>query len=259
MKIIAVANQKGGVAKTTTVVNLAYELACLSQKVLLIDLDPQASATSSIFGNIEFEKTIHDLFVSDIPVEQIIQRSNIFNVDVIPSDIMLSGIDIQIAQMIGREKILYHKIKDLKNYDVVIIDSPPSLGLLTINALTTAKELLITICPEYFSLRGITLLESTIKKIQENLDNPIKIVGVLITRYKSRVITNDAISIIKDHFADTMFNTAIPENIKIEEAHNKHVPVRKYDPSCKGAIAYQQLAEEVLSRWQNQKLTTHSL
>ena len=257
-KITAIVNQKGGVAKTTTAVNLAFELAESNNKILLVDLDPQASATSAIFGNKEFAASIHDLLLSKAPIEDLIQHSTEFNIDVIPSDITLSGIDLQIAQLVGREKILQHKIKYL-DHDIILIDTPPSLGLLTVNALTACHDVLIAICPEYFSLKGISLLEDTINTVRTNLDASISIFGIVVTRYKDRVITKDALSIIQDYFKDALFKTIIPDNIKIEEAHNAHLPVRKYDPTSKGANSYKDLAMEFLEKWEKQKSTTHSL
>jgi chromosome partitioning protein len=253
-KVTAIVNQKGGVAKTTTAVNLAYELAQAGQKVLLVDLDPQASATASVFGNNEFTPTSFDLFLSQASPRDVIRRSSEFNIDLIPSDIMLSGIDLQISQLVGREKILQHKIRDLE-YDIILLDTPPSLGLLTVNALTACQDILITICPEYFSLKGISLLEETIQTIRTNLDASLDLFGVVVTRFRERVITKEAFGIIKDHFAGKVFNTVIPENIKIEEAHNAHLPVSRYDPDSKGASAYQDLAKEFLEKCQEQSST----
>jgi len=253
----AIVNQKGGVAKTTTAVNLAFELAELGKNILVVDLDPQASTTSSIFGNKEFDLSVYDLLLSKAPVEDIIHTSKEFKVDVLPSDITLSGVDLQISQLVGREKILQHKLVGLP-YDLILIDTPPSLGLLTVNALTASDNIIITICPDYFSLKGIALLESTIETVKNNLDANIKVFGTIVTRYRERVITKDALKIIRDHFGDNVFTSMIPENIKIEEAHNVHLPVRKYDSNSKGAQSYRDLAKEFLKRWPEQKSTTPS-
>jgi len=245
MRVIAVANQKGGVAKTTTCVNLASEFA-LGSRVLVVDIDAQASASSSVLGNTDRAKSMYDVMSGPTPIEEIIEHSDAFGFDIAPADILLSGIELQVAQVMGREKILTKKLKNL-NYDLVFIDTPPSLGLLTVNALTAADSVLVTICPEYFSLRGIALLEKTVNSVREQLESPVRIGGVLITRYRDRVVTREAEKIIRDYFGDRVFKTMIAENIRLEEAHNAHLPVSKYDPSSKGAQAYKELASEILN------------
>jgi len=245
MRVIAIANQKGGVAKTTTCVNLASEFAMAGNRVLLIDLDAQASATGSILGNVDYEKSMYDVMAGPTPIAEIVQRSDSFELDVAPSDILLSGIELQVAQLMGREKILSKKLKDI-DYDMVFIDTPPSLGLLTINALTAADSVLVTICPEYFSLRGIALLEKTVDSVREQLDSPVRIGGVLITRYRNRVVTREAEKIIRDYFGERVFDTVISENIRLEEAHSAHQPISKYDSSSKGAQAYRQVVREIV-------------
>jgi len=245
MKTIAVANQKGGVAKTTTCVNLAAEFAAAGNKVLVIDLDAQASATCSVMGNIERDKSIYDVLVGSTPITEIIEHSETFGFDIVPSDILLSGLELQIAQIMGREKLLKKKLQGI-DYDYVLIDTPPSLGLLTINALTAADTVLVTICPEYFSLKGIALLEDTVNNVRNHLDSPVTIGGVLITRFRERIVTREAEQIIREHFGESVFKTTIAENIRLEEAHNAHQPVSKYDPASKGAQAYRELAREIL-------------
>ena len=245
MRVIAVANQKGGVAKTTTCVNLAAEFAAVGKKVLVIDIDAQASASSSVLGNTDREKTMYDVMSGATPIDEIIEHSDSFGFDLAPGDILLSGVELQVAQVMGREKILCKKIKGL-DYDIVLIDTPPSLGLLTVNALTAADSVLVTICPEYFSLRGIALLETTVNSVREQLESPVRIAGVLVTRYRDRVVTREAEKIIRDYFGIRVFKTVIAENIRLEEAHNAHQPISKYDPASKGAQAYKDLAREIL-------------
>lgn len=245
MRVIAVANQKGGVAKTTTVVNLAHELARSGRRTLVIDIDAQASATSSVLGNAERDKSMYDVMSGPAALPDIIVHSDAFEFDIAPSDILLSGIELQVAQVMGREKILAKKLRGL-DYDLVFIDTPPSLGLLTVNALTAADSVLVTICPEYFSLRGIALLERTVGNVREQLESPVQIGGVLITRYRERVVTREAERIIRDYFGPRVFRTMIGENIKLEEAHSAHLPVSKYDAASKGAQAYRDVVAEIL-------------
>lgn len=246
MRRIVVANQKGGVAKTTTSVNLAAELARSGAKVLLIDLDPQGSATSSIFGNATFARTICNVLVDRLDIQEVIRNSDAFGIHVAPSDIALSAAPLRIAAQIGREKILFQYTRQL-DYDYMIVDSPPSLGLLTINALTACNELIVPLCPEFFSLKGIKLLEEVVEEVKTGLESEIELTGVLITRYRERVITREARDAIESYFKTKVFNAIIPENIKMEEAHNAHLPIWKYDSQCKGAQAYAMLAQEVMN------------
>lgn len=246
MRKIVIANQKGGVAKTTTAVNLAAELAHAGAEVLLIDMDPQNSATSAVFGRADFEFTTYHVLIDRIPPRRAIQYSENFGIDIIPSDIELSTVPLRIYQEIGREKLLADCIGEL-DYDYLIIDAPPSLDLLTVNALTAANELIVPICPEYFSLKVVTLLEEIVEKVKTGLKADLTLLGVLITRFRERIVTNEAKNAIINYFGEKVFTTLIPENIKIEEAHNAHLPVYKYDSTCKGAQAYASLAQEVIN------------
>lgn len=244
MRRICVANQKGGVAKTTTAINLAAELAREGKKVLLIDLDPQYSSTVAIFGNPRFEYNIYHVIVDNLDINAAIQHSDAFGIDVVPSDIELSVASLRVNQ-IGREKILYHCTRNLK-YDFMILDAPPSLDFLTVNALTACEELLIPICPEFFSLKGIKIFEGIIENIRAELNKELIVTGILITRFRERTVTNEAQVAIRNYFGEKVFATVIPENIKVEEAHNAHLPVYKHDSKSKGAEAYHLLAQEIM-------------
>ena len=244
-RTIVIINQKGGVAKTTTAVNLAADLGD-TRRVLLVDFDPQRSATSSIFGNVTFEFSCFDLLFEHATPKEVIQPSADFGVDVIPSDIMLSSAELRLASMMGRERFLARCLARVKSYyDICIIDTPPALGLLSINALVAADEVLIPVCPDYFSLKGVKLLEDTIESVRRNLCARLSLLGVLMTRYKKRIITDSACDAIAAYFGPKLFKTTIPDNIRIEEAHNAHLPLRKYDARCKAAVAYRELAKEI--------------
>ena len=246
MRTIAIVNQKGGVAKTTTALNLGAEIARKGYKVLLIDLDAQYSATSAVFGKKEFDYTIYDVMVKKMDIKDVIQKAEHFGFDLVPSDIMLSAVDLTLAQKIGREKVLLRQTQSL-SYDMIIMDCPPSLGLITVNALTACKEIIIPVCPAYFSLRGIRLLEDVLIEMEENLSIEHLSKKILITRYRERVVTMEAEKAIKNRFGSSVFKTMIPENIKIEEAHSAHLSVYKYDATCKGSIAYKNLSKEVIN------------
>ncbi len=245
--IFSVINQKGGVAKTTTTVNVAAVWAKKNLKVLMIDLDPQSSATKAVFGDQEFDHTIYDVLVNKLSVDQAIVKSEKFGFDVIPSEIMLSGLDIQIATHFGRERLLKKKLDPIKRrYDAIIIDCPPSLGLITVNALMASKEIIIPICPEYFSAKGIDLILQTINNLKTGLGHKIDVKGIVITRYKRRKIATQVISQIRDSYGIKIFEDYIPDAIAVEEAHHAHLPIIDYSPSNKAAKAYNELSEELI-------------
>lgn len=254
MLSIAIINQKGGVAKTTTTLNLGAEFARAGKNVLVIDLDAQFSATSAVFGNREFDVTIYDVIVHKADIKKAICKGQDFGFDMVPSDLMLSAVDLSIASTIGREKILFNQMKNL-TYDVVLMDCPPSLGLVTVNALTASRQVIVTVCPEYFSLKGVKLLEKILTDVEEQMTSQALKKGVLVTRYRDRVVTREAEQAIRKYFNKSdnkVFTTVIPENIKIEESHNAHLPIFKYDPDCSGSVAYHNFYEEVVE-WLKEK------
>lgn len=244
--MISIINQKGGVAKTTTAVNVAHVWASLGKKVLLIDLDPQASATKSIFGDREFEQTSFDVITNSASIKDVICESEGFGCDVLPGDILLSGVDIQLAAQFGREKFLKKALVPVKTkYDHIIVDCSPTLGLLTVNALMASTEIVIPICPEYFSLKGIELILDTLKNIRTGLGHTVKVKGIVITRYKNRKVIKSVIDEVEDRYGLKVFKDFIPDNIVVEEAHHSHLPVSKYAPRSKAAKSYESLAKDL--------------
>jgi len=250
-KIIALANQKGGVAKTTTTINLAASLAILEQKVLVIDADPQANATSGLgFEPKSIKTSIYESIIDEIDVRKIILNTEIANLDLIPSHIDLVGAEIEMLNLPNREKVLKHTIEGLKNdYDFILIDCSPSLGLITINALTAADSVIIPVQGEYFALEGLGKLLNTIKIIQNRLNPDLEIEGFLLTMYDSRLnYSNQVYEEVKRHFQDMVFETVIQRNVKLSEASSYGKPVVLYDASSKGAINHMNLAREILQR-----------
>jgi chromosome partitioning protein len=248
MRTIALINQKGGCAKTTTAVNLSTGLAIKGKKVLLVDMDPQANATS-VFMDTEPTKTIFDILFEELSVNKVIIPTPVKNLFLLPSDINLSATDLKLAEKIGREKIFYNRIKDiLHDYEYIIIDTPPSLGLLTINALTTTNEIIIPISTSYFAMKGVSLLLNTIELVRKNLEHSnLKITGVLCTMYDPVTnVSKTALTMIKDFFKEKVMKTLIRTNIKLEEAHSAGKSIFQYAPNSHGAEDYMKFTEEVL-------------
>lgn len=244
--VVSFINQKGGVAKTTTAINVASQWAKEGKKVLLIDLDPQSSATKALFGNEDFEDTIYDVLTGEVEAADAVVHSPNYGIDVIPSEIMLSGIEIILASKFGRESILKRALGEIKEeYDIIVIDCSPSLGLLTVNALIASKDIVIPICPEYFSLMGIDLILETLKNIQTGLGHTINVRGIIISKYRNRKIVEKVISDLKSNYSIPVFNNYIPESIAVEEAHHKHKPLHAFAPKNPAGLAMANLAQEM--------------
>lgn len=250
-KIIAIANQKGGVGKTTTSVNLAASLGVLEKKILLIDADPQANATSGLGIDVEeVENGTYQLLEHSVKAEDTIQKTNSPNLDIIPAHIDLVAIEIELVDQENRESMLKRAITPLKElYDYILIDCAPSLGLLTLNALTASDSVIIPIQCEYFALEGLGKLLNTIKSVQKLHNNKLDIEGLLLTMYDSRLrLSNQVVDEVKKHFDEMVFETIIQRNVRLSEAPSYGESIINYDASSKGASNYLSLAHEIIKK-----------
>lgn len=249
--VISIVNQKGGVGKTTTAVNLGAFLTKKRKKVLIIDLDPQGNATSGYgFEKSSLQNTVYDLLVNEEDIANVITNTNVKNVDMCPTNINLAGAEVELVSAISRETILKRALEPvLDKYDYIIIDCPPSLGLLTINALTACEGVIVPIQGEYYALEGLAQLIDTINMIKKKLNPVIGIMGVVITMHDRRTqLTKQVVEEVQKYFGDKVFKTFIPRNVRLAEAPSHGLTIDEYDAKSKGSIAYQALANEVIKR-----------
>lgn len=250
-KVIAIANQKGGVGKTTTAMNLAASLAVLEHKTLVIDADPQANTTSGLGQNPkEVDTSIYECMVDGIDIETIIHKTDMEYLDLVPSHIDLVGAEVEMINLDNREEKMKSVIAKVKEkYDFIIIDCSPSLGLITINALTAANSIIIPVQCEYFALEGLGKLLNTIKIIQTRLNPDLEIEGILLTMYDVRLrLSNQVVEEVRMHFKDLVFKTIIPRNVRLSESPSFGLPVISFDADGKGAVAYLNLAHEIAAK-----------
>lgn len=250
-RTIAIANQKGGVGKTTTAINLSACLAEKGKKVLAVDMDPQGNMTSGLgVDKDSVENTIYNLIVGEAKMEEVLIKDVLENLDIIPTNIDLSGAEIELLDVEEKEYIVRNEIDKIKdNYDFIIIDCPPSLSMLTINAMTTADSVLVPIQCEYYALEGLSQLIHTVELVRDRLNPKLTIEGVVFTMYDARTnLSLQVVENVKDNLEQTIYKTIIPRNIRLAEAPSYGIPINKYDPKSAGAESYLRLADEVIDK-----------
>ena len=247
-KIISVANQKGGVGKTTTTVNLATILAKKGKKTLLIDADPQGNATSGLGINGKINLSLYNILIDDTEVEETFQKTPIKNLIVCPSNMDLAGAEVELVSMMSREQRLKEKIEKVKKYfDYILIDCPPSLGLVTLNAFTASDSVLIPVQCEYFALEGLGQLLNTVELVRKHLNKNLVIEGALLTMYDIRTnLSNQVVKEVKKYFGKKVYKNVIPRNVRLSEAPSYGLPITEYDPRSKGAKSYMKFAKEFI-------------
>lgn len=260
-KIISVANQKGGVGKTTTTVNLGTILAQKGKKVLLIDADPQGNASSGLGVEKEVEFSTYDVLVNDTNIEDTLQKTIIKNLKVCPSNMSLAGAEVELVSMMSREQRLKEKIDGIKDkFDYIFIDCPPSLGLITLNSFTASDSVLIPVQCEYFALEGLGQLLNTVNLVKKHLNKELQIEGALLTMYDIRTnLSNQVVREVKKYFNNKVYKTVIPRNVRLSEAPSYGMPITEYDPKSKGAKSYLKLAKEFLAMNAEERKAKHML
>ena len=247
-RVISIANQKGGVGKTTTAVNLSAILAKKAKKVIIIDADPQGNASSGVGLEKVTSNSLYDVLINDMKIDDTLQQTSIKNLNVCPSNMDLAGAEVELVSQMSREQRLKEKVDEIKeDYDYIIVDCPPSLGLITLNAFTASDSVLIPVQCEYFALEGLGQLLNTVNLVKKHLNKELEIEGAVLTMYDIRTnLSNQVVKEVKRYFGDKVYKTVIPRNIKLSEAPSYGLPITLYDEKSKGARAYEKLAREVL-------------
>lgn len=254
-KVISLVNQKGGVGKTTTAVNISTILAKKGKKVMLIDADPQGNASSGLGLEKEADVSLYDVLINDVEIEKTLKESGIKNLKVCPSNMNLAGAEVELVSQMSREQRLKEKLEEIKDeFDYIIVDCPPSLGLITLNAFTASNSVLIPVQCEYYALEGLGQLLNTINLVKKHLNKNLEVEGAVLTMYDMRTnLSNQVVREVKRYFEDKVYKTVIPRNIKLSEAPSFGMPITLYDEKSKGARAYEKLAKEILKNAEERK------
>lgn len=249
--ITAIANQKGGVGKSTTTINLGASLAIQGERVLLVDLDPQGNTSSGLgIDRTAIEASTYDLLIGDTPLEDVVEPTSVRDLFLVPATIELAGAEIELVSLFSREMRLANALQAARaDYDVILIDCPPSLGLLTVNGLAAADEVMIPIQCEYYALEGVSQLIRNVKLVQQNLNPQLEVEGVVLTMFDGRTtLSSDVVEQVREHFGDTTYRTVVPRTVRLSEAPSYGEPIEAFDPMSRGAIAYRELAREYRRR-----------
>ena len=260
-KIVSIANQKGGVGKTTTSINLSTILAKKGKRVLMIDADPQGNASSGVgIDREDIEQSVYDILINDVSISNVVKKTNIKNLFICPSNINLAGAEVELVSVMSREHRLKEKLDLVKeDYDFIIIDCPPSLGLITLNAFTASDSVLIPVQCEYYALEGLGQLLNTIELVKKRMNKSLRVEGALLTMYDARTnLSNQVVKEVKNYFGDRVYKNVIPRNVKLSEAPSYGLPITLYDARSKGAKSYDKFVKEFLkANEEEQKIARH--